>query len=73
LDLSRVDPVDEELADAVDGAIRELDRRHIPVVLVARWSCRRAAWLAAGAAMVLADVDEARDGAAGLVDMRDAP
>ncbi len=72
LDLRGVDQVDDALAGSVDDAIRDLDRRHIPVVLVTRSSgpgaSRRATWLAAGAAMVLSDVAAARHGAVELVD-----
>ena len=67
LDLTRVGRVEGELARSIDHAIRELDRRHVPIVVVLTVGEAVREWIDAGAAQVVGDVATARECAAALV------
>jgi hypothetical protein len=67
LDLTRLEHLDEVLAESIDDTIRDLERRHVPVVVVIdRTIAVEGARVGASAALVLADVSAARECAVGL-------
>jgi hypothetical protein len=67
LDLTRLDRLDDALVDSIDAAIRDLERRRVPIVVLSGAADPARSWVDAGAVVLLADRDAARRCAASLM------